>query len=58
VIRNLFDEDYTGNFAFKVNNFLNPPTIAPQGAFDLTSFNSMTERRTIASITGVQLTGV
>ncbi len=58
VIRNIFDNDYTGNFAFKINNFLNPPTTAPQGSFDLTILNSWIERRVIASVTGQQLSGV
>jgi hypothetical protein len=54
----MFDDDYTGNYAFKINNFLNPPTMAPQGSFDLTSFNSWIEKKVIASVTAQQLAGV
>jgi len=58
VIRYLFDEDFTGSFSFTIFPFLNPPTTAPQGSFELTSYNSDSKKQKIDSVMNQYLSGI
>lgn len=57
IVKTLFDNDFIGTFSFTLYPFLNPPTIAPQGSFELTSYNSLALNQKIATISNQYISG-